>query len=302
MQSTISSKLPSSLSCKAVKINNTDRTVEFVKTEKGNIKKIHSLPNESFNVGDYLTYKDTTCLIIEIDSDNEVYMSGKIQETNYTLTFQHPTTGDILSYPCIDEKSSLATGEDRSNIITTPNAVHRLTLPLDEMTVLLKSTDDKPCRFFLDKSKINPATVKVTDTDTTSKDGLVILTVEKDLYRPNEDNIDLWVCNYFKPNTQPAPIGETYATIDVDDLILGMSNQIYPTFYDENGIVNDVVAKWSVIKPVGHDKDVSVDYDGNILKIVLKDNFSLIGKTVKIEVSDENGNYSSIFDLKIGMG
>jgi hypothetical protein len=65
LQNTITNKLPDLLSCKAVKINGVDTNIEIVKTAKDYIKVIHSLPNTSFDCGDYVLHNSKTYLITD---------------------------------------------------------------------------------------------------------------------------------------------------------------------------------------------------------------------------------------------
>src|SRR5574344_171165 len=68
-------------------------------------KSIKSRPNESFNVGDLIVWDDNNWIITEVDSDNQIYTKGTIEQCNYILRFQD-STGTIISKPVIFESNS----------------------------------------------------------------------------------------------------------------------------------------------------------------------------------------------------
>lgn len=281
-----------------VEINNEIRDLIVVKTSKQDEKKITSRPNEDFNTGDYVRLENKDWLIISKDVLNQAYTRGIMKLTNYSLTFQHPETGEILSYPCINERVSTTIGEQQGKTVTTLNAIYRITLPLDEITILFKNGQ----RFFLDKHPTKPQPVKVVDVDTTTEDGLVILTTERDLAEQPNDRPDLGVCDYFEPTTPLSPTDEMHVGINVDKIIFGINNIITPTFYNNGEIVNDLIAKWEVVVPTGYENDIKINYMDNSCSIILGDNYGLIGKMIAVTISDEGGSYSSTHKLEIGMG
>ena len=304
LKQTIAKDLPQSLSCKTVQINNHDRQLNFTETKTG--YDIQSLPNEIFSVGDYVIYKTLTYLITKVNGDDEVYTKGSMEQCNYTLKFQHPDTGVILSYPCIEESSNMAVGIDESDIINTLNGIKRIKLPFDDNTKLI-TVDD---RFFITKG--GTTTYKVTNVNDTEFNygdkGLIVLTLKADsAYNPLTDKNG--VCNYFEPTVEPeTPVeGYSYATITCSgDLILGNSNYITlsPTFYNADGTVNEVIpAIWNYTYPLGNKSAFTIIPDGNIVKIKVADEmYELIGKRLVCNVSDGNGGFVGMVELEITAG
>jgi hypothetical protein len=299
LKNTISSKLPSSLSCKVVKINDVDRSVEIVKSDKSNIKKIHSLPNETFNTGDYVVYKNTTYLIIETDKDDEVYTSGKIQEINWVLKFQHPTTGAILSYPCITSDKTFA--EDESQVITLGANKKSILLRLDENTLLIRNDDTKTWRFFVDK-KSPPTPYKlIGDTDTTTYDGLIWFTVEQDELQ-TDDRPDLGVCDYWIPPVEPEPVDPTVPTrvvlISTDainnEVKLGLTYSFSVVVKDELGNVITGTQPRYTIDNTYSGKVVLVDkLDGTATIKVDNNAYDLLGNQFTLQCMDMISGFSS---------
>ena len=307
LQNTLNNKLPDLLSYKTVKINGADASIEIVKTTKDYIKVIHSLPNTSFDCGDYVLYSGNTYLITEIDADKDVYISGKMQLCNYTLKFQHSTTGTILSYPCIDESSNTV-GIDESNTINTLSGVRKIELPFDDNTKLIDYDD----RFFTSRSK--PITSKVTninDTEYSFGDkGLIVFTLESDsAYNPQTDRFDLGICNYFEPTVTPTPPDPEVPTEIVtitsdatnDEVILGITHTFSATFKNELGQdVSGVVAQYSVDENYGG-KVVLVDNGNKTATITVGgfDDIELCTKQFTLTCRDTINNYSSSIVLTI---
>ncbi|MDF2700904.1 MAG: hypothetical protein K0Q49_2468 [Haloplasmataceae bacterium] len=153
----------------------------------------------------------------------------------------------------------------------------------------------------------NKQAYKIISIDNTSHKGLIELIVEQDLIQNDSehpDRPDLGICNYIEPTISvDPPQGDTYSTINATNMILGITNEITPTFYNSDGTINStIVAVWNIIKPVGYESDITISTNGNICNISLSDNYDLLGKTVVATVSDGNGEYKSTTELTIGMG
>jgi hypothetical protein len=300
LQNTITNKLPDSLSYKSVKINNVDASIEIVKTTKDYIKVIHSLPNESFDCGDYVLFYNKTYLITEIDADDDVYTSGKMQECTFVIKFQSPD-GTILSYPCIDETTN-SVGIDETNTINTLNGIHRIKLPFDDNTKLIK--EDR--RFFV--SRAGTSTYKVTNVNDTEfsygDKGLIVLTLQADSAYNSQTDIN-GVCNYFEPTIPPEEPeeGETYSTINSSgQLTIDRTRTIIATTYNADGSVNSGVSLvWVITKPTGYENDITCTVVGNTCTVEIKENYDLIDLVVKFEVSDGNVGYIGSKEFMIGV-
>jgi hypothetical protein len=302
LQQAINKDIPHSLSCKTVQINNHDRQLNFTETKTG--YDIQSLPNEIFSVGDYVKYKTLTYLITKVNGDDEVYTKGSMKQCNYTLKFQHPDTGVILSYPCITSTKSF--NQDESKIITLPSNQKSILCCFDENTSLIK-TDD---RFYVDK--LNNTTWHVIGAvDNTSFNygdkGLIYFIVEQDLEQNNTeypDRPDLGVCNYFEPSgeVEPPVEGYSYATIVSSGSLTvgGFTRTITPTFYESDSTLADgIIAVWDIVLPTGYENQFTITYVDNQVKIKVAENYDLIEKTVTFNVMGSNGGYGGSLMLMI---
>jgi hypothetical protein len=303
LQSNLNTHLPHTLSYKSVTIDKIDRKIEIVKTSYGNKKEIHSLPKEDFTCGQYV-YKNTSYLITEIDNDKEVYTSGKMQECEYVLKFQLPDA-TILSYPCIDSTNT-SIGEEENKIITVGDKEHTIKLPFDSNT----STLDVGHRLYVDKRTPPKTVYKITSVDTTTYNygdkGLMVLYLTQDVEQNNTgnpDKPDLGICNYFEKKVDPVPpVGTTSATISQNGTLYvgGKARTLTPTFYNADKTVNtSATPVWSVVKPTGFEKYITVAYSGNLCTLQVTDNEDLIGKVIKVSVSDGNGGFIGSLDVTI---
>lgn len=294
LKQTILNDSQSSLSYKAVVINGENKSLVIDSYEKEPTKKvIKSLPNETFQVGDYVTWFDNKWLVTKADCDDEVYVDGTMQLCTYTLKFQSPN-GTILSYPCITSNTKF--GNTDGKIITLASNQKSILLPFDENTALLK-TDD---RFYIDKQ--NKTVYKIIGgIDNTTWNygdkGLIEFVVEQDLNNSTDDRPDLGVCNYFEPIVEPEPpvVGYNYAVISISgNLVIGGNTRtITPTFYNADGTLSTEIITpiWEVTLPTGYESDFTVLYIGNQVKIFVTENYDLIDKSVTVNVHGNNGGY-----------
>jgi hypothetical protein len=298
VKSALTTQLPDSLSCKTVTINGIEKSLELDKTTNGFIKEIHSLPNETFECGDYVVYNGKTYLIIEIDNDKEVYTSGKMQECNFTLKFQSPD-GTILSCPCITATKSF--NQDETKMLTLPSNQKSIWLQYNDNTKLL----DTDRRLFVDRLNKKPYKV-IGSPDNTSfsygDKGLIYFVVEQDELQ-DDDRPDLGVCDYKEPNvTITPPVGYSYATITCSgDLIVGgITRTITPTFYNaDSTITTDITVVWDIDLPIGYENQFTITYLGNQVKINVAENYDLIGKVVTFNAMGSNGGFGGSITLTI---
>lgn len=310
LQNTLINKLPNSLSHKAVKINGVDKYIEFAKSSNSNsnnnIKIIHSLPNESFECGDLVVYENINYLVTEVDADKEVYTSGKMEVCNYTIKFQHPTTGTILSYPCITSGKTYANEE--SKMFTLPS--NRKSILLSKNADTLTLTAGK--RLYVD-TRVSPTPYEIEgDIDTTSYNygskGLIYFIVAQSEKETLNDRPDLGICNYFEPTVTPEPpdpdVPTEIVTITSDaednEVKLGIDYTFSATFKNELGQdVSNVIPQYSVDNTYGG-KVVLVN-NGDITATVTvdEDAYDLLTKQFTLTCFDAAHGFSSSVVLTI---
>lgn len=271
-------------------------------------QKIQTLYEEKINMGDlFINTKDNSYwMCVEIFDMNEISWNGKLEQCNYTLKFQHPKTGEILSYPCID-KTTNTVGIDENKVITTGSSVHTIKLPFDGVTKTIR----KDKRFFIDRCE--NTTYKVTNVNNTEfvydDVGVLALTLKEDSsYNPQTDVNG--VCEYFSPTVAPTSnpntTKNTYSLLKTsgDLLIGGKFRTLTAVCYNsDNTINNDININWTFTYPTDYDSLFTVTYPSNRTATIIcedtNDYNELIGKFVAIEVADDNGGFIGKMELKI---
>lgn len=242
---------------------------------------IQTLLNSKLVVGDiiYDSNNEEYWLCTNLFNIGEIHKQGELTLCNYNLLFQSPD-GVILSYPCVDNSTN-TTGIDENTTLTTLNGVHRIKLPFDENTKLIK--EDR--RFFLDK--YGNTTYAVTNVNNTTfnygNKGLIELTLQQDSSYNRETDKN-GVCNYFEPTTTPSNPDPTDPTTPNETanlsavisgntgLKIGFERTYTVAFTDADGnVVNDVDFKWNVVS----------DFDDKIIRLTN-------GKTIKLKVDDDS--------------
>jgi len=247
------------------------------------------------NTGMYIRYKDNYWIITSNVNDNYIYKKLNAELCTYTLKFQHPKTGEILSYPCITSNRIQGIGEKETNIMTLPAGNKVVLLPFDKNTILLQNSATKIWRFFVDNHPINPRPYKLTFADTTSRHGLVELYCTEDELIPNKDRIDLGICDYFEP-TAPSHDDKYITITSSGKLVIGGIQRTYTATLFENNVEQPFNPIWNIDYNSMPEKCFVIMYEGNKCMIRIKDDYEIynhIGKELIISCSTEDGIVST---------
>ncbi|RFZ78221.1 hypothetical protein DS742_13970 [Lacrimispora amygdalina] len=260
------------------------------------ISTIQTLLDSNLVVGSIIFDNNTKeyWLCTNLFNIGEIHKQGELTLCNYTLLFQSPE-GVILSYPCVDNSTNTI-GTDEDSVLTTLNGVHRVKLPFDENTKLIREAR----RFFLDK--YSTTTYAVTNVNNTTfnygSKGLIELTLQQDSSY-NRDTDKNGVCNYFEPITTPPnpdPPDETanlFANITGNtNLKVGYSRTYLVNFSDNDGAaVADVDFEWNV--ECNFADKITQTISGNTIKLQVDDD-SLIGESFLLCILVDGKNVGEI--------
>jgi hypothetical protein len=169
---------------KRVIIQNTTATSQN-KTER----KILSKSNELV-CGKYIKDENKYWLISSYSNDNGFYSQNMINLCTRSLKFQKPN-GDIVEYPYFVENQLISVEENK--FLLSSDTEIRIKLSFDDNTKLFSY--DK--RFMGEVFNGVPQCWKIIDLSTDN--GLLCVTLEKDEYNKDTDNIQLGVCDYITP-------------------------------------------------------------------------------------------------------
>lgn len=293
-------KLSDHPSSKVVSINDEERLLVIISTDNANIKKIISIPEESFNSGDVVEYKSGKWIITESDIDDEIQTKGKMTLCPNTLQFQSKD-GTILSYPYYVESSLPSL--DQNKVLSTSDTTRKIVLPLDKETK----------QFHLDKRFLGqvfngiPQCWMITELDAESKKGLLIVTLEKDEYHSDKDNLELGIADYFEPVSPPPQptIGNCEITyLGLPEVKIGGSKKTFNAhFYDSNGNeLYDVTAIWDVVMLPEFEQYFDIQSNGNLLSIKAANNLAIMDSNIKIILNDNNATYHTELLVRVVSG
>ena len=274
-----------SLSCKACKVNGVDQLLVIDDGTLPYYKDVKSLPDEYFDVGDYVEWADAMWLIVSCDWDKEVYTYGKAQQCNYLLKWQNADAEVIERWSVVLSASKYNNGQLYNNVITVGSNQLMVYLPNDSETLKLGSNK----RVMVDFNTESPKCYDVTrvDTVTMSYDGVaepvydgkgcILLVLTETEINPDVDRIDLMLCDYIDPNDipHPSPINITYS--GAPSIRIGGRK----TFTAETE--NEVV--FSLVNSALLDGKLTMEQTGNKCVVKCANDSALVGATFKVVVA-----------------
>lgn len=274
---------PDSLSFKNCKVNGVEQSLIIDDGTLPYYKNIKSLPDETFDTGDYVEWADSMWLIVSCDWDKEVYTYGKVQQCNYVLKWQDRDANIIERWSVVLSASKYNNGEKYNNIIVVGSNQLMVYLPLDSETLKLKAN----LRLMVDFNTESPKCYDVTrvDTVTMSYDGIaeprydgkgcILLILTETEFNPDVDNIPLMICDYVDPSSVPvptAPILITYAG-SPEIRVGGRKTFTAETDYD---IV------FSLVNSAIWDGKITMTQTGNKCVIKIANDSAMVGSAFKV--------------------
>ena len=299
LQNDIISKSVDSLSYKTVFINNIERHLMIDKNTKLSTKSIKTLPNEKIDLGNLVVWNDINWLVTEIDLDDEVYTKGTISLCNWLFKWQDSSGNILTRNSVVLNASQYNSGIDENKTLTLGSNQFMVYLPLDEDT--LELTYDK--RVFIDNNYQIPYKITRPDNVSTSYngDGLIVLIMSQDVLSDG-DRPDLGLCNYFVL-TPPQPSTTCEITyLNSPTIYVGGNAKTFTTIFkdSEGNILTDISAIWSTdISVADQTKILFTDKGNNTCTLKAINDMSLIGKVVRLSVTDINNIYSTYLDIQL---
>lgn len=137
-KSHLSKNIVNSLSCHVVKIDGISRTISILdQSEDMSIKKICALPGEPLKHGGIVEFANSKWLITEIDANDEVYASGKMQRCNYLLKWLNKEGKIVQRWCIVEDGTKYLIGEKSSDLMAIGDARIAITLGKDADTTEL---------------------------------------------------------------------------------------------------------------------------------------------------------------------
>ena len=300
-------------SCKKVMVNGEERYLTIVSTENKDTKHFSCMPNEHierggiiewYNIERYGVIKQYgTWMVTSTDSDEDVYQKGIMKRCNYELKWMNEnkeiiTRPSIISFPY----SSLI---KENKVYTTDKTKCQIFIPFDKETAKIRADD----RFFISAIEDKHTVYRVDNVNdvenTFNGEGYIVLTMSETMLNTETDNTELHICDYYKINSntghdesQDKPDEGTnekkYSKIESDfDYIIPeyVGTNLKAHFFNgDDETSNNVTPLWKVESD--NNESLSVTYSSDKKEMTIStDNEELLGKHVKVTLSDSEGIY-----------
>lgn len=286
LKTNLNNKLQDNPSYKTVKLNGEETNLIINTSTKPYYKEFQSLPDQKILAGDYVEWDNSIWIVLNADSDDEVYIDGNLRQCQHRIYWQKSDGTIVSRYAYTENASAYNNGETGNNTITLQSNQFMVYLPYDEETAEL----DNGKRVHMSRSNAKCKPYELTRPDDVTygfgeKGVLNIIFTQTQYNQDNdklitlEDGTQAWICDYIGPSSLPSIPDETsdlFATISGNmNLKVGFSRTYTVNFTDNNG--NEI--DWDGISFIW---GIESSFDNNlIIKNIDKNK-------INISVNDEN--------------
>ena len=270
-------------------INGQSKELMIIKDTDNNTfkKKIKSVHDEPFNLGDYVEWNGQIWLITLVDVDDKTWNRGYMYLCTVPLRWQNAKGEIVERWAYSEDFTKYSSGISSNNTTTVGDNQYGLTLPIDEETKTLK----RDMRFPIDFDdaeepeiyKLTNRKVMLNNNSYFDRGGTMIATMsfnelnkstDKRVVMP--DGREVWICNYTEPTTSEEDdkttilSGTITGTISGNkNLKVGFARTYTASLIDEDG--NEVEwsdeFKWNIIGDI----EVSLTDNSNQVELLVDD-------------------------------
>ena len=291
---------------KTVDIPNHPEITELVvhTTETETVKNWNTMPGESLWLGDLVFLNNKCWMVIKIDSDDEMVMSGEMEQCNQIITFQNKETHAIVKKWCVLSRPYSATVNKDYEIITSKREF-KILIPWDDDTKLVDVDD----RFLLEIIAGEPKSYHITSVDQMTNQfdgdegGYITWGLTQDVaYTPEKDNVELMIANYVPPTNAD---DEEYGVISFKGLAqvrVGASKKLNALFYSNGATVESDTYTWGIsMRDDSLIDKFQITQNGSSATIKVVDDTNLGNEVITVSCTNLNGTIAQI-DLKVVVG
>lgn len=297
LKTNLNNKLHDNPSYKSVKINGEETNLIINTSTKPYYKEFQSLPNQKILAGDYIEWADSMWLVLNADSDDEVYTDGNLRQCQHRIYWQKSDGTIVSRYAYTENASAYNNGETGNNTITLQSNQFMVYLPYDEETAEL----DNGKRVHMSRSNAKCKPYELTRPDDVTygfgeKGVMNIIFTQTQYNQENdklitlEDGTQAWLCDYI--DSTPTTPSESTTPNETEDLsavisfkgaqelkIGGNYKTLTGSFVDKDGNTTSDIGIWDVVTIDELKSYVDYKITYNILKIkVLENDFADSGK------------------------
>lgn len=318
LKTNLNNKLQDNPSYKSVKLNGEETNLIINTSTKPYYKEFQSLPDQKILAGDYVEWADSTWLVLNADSDDEVYIDGNLRQCQHRIYWQKADGTIVSRYAYTENASSYSNGETGNNTITLQSNQFMVYLPYDEETAEL----DNGKRVHMSRSNAKCKPYELTRPDDITygfgeKGVLNIIFTQTQYNQENdklitlEDGTQAWICDYIDsspttPPSEPTIPDETedlwhmeleYSTLKIKPL--DKDYTIIAHLYDGNNteITDSIEYEWTVESNI--DLYLTHKENSNILTISLSSDCEEYGEKVTISCMSKYTGQSAQIELEV---
>lgn len=299
LKNQINNKVGSNPSYKSVKLNGEETNLIINTSTKPYYKEFQSLPDQKILAGDYVEWADSMWLVLNADSDDEVYTDGNLRQCQHRIYWQKSDGTIVSRYAFTENASSYSNGETGNNTITLQSNQFMVYLPYDEETVEL----DNGKRVHMSRSNAKCKPYELTRPDDITygfgeKGVLNIIFTQTQYNQDNdklitlEDGTQAWICGYIPPSTPTTPPPPPTTPDETEDLCatisgntnlkVGFSRTYTATLSNSDGNAvqwDDVLCGWNIVS----DFVLDMTTNGNKISLTVEDE-DFIGSSFLLQV------------------
>ena len=304
LKTNLNNKLQDNPSYKTVKLNGEETNLIINTSTKPYYKEFQSLPDQKILAGDYVEWADSMWLVLNADSDDEVYTDGNLRQCQHCIYWQKSDGTIVSRYAYTENASAYNNGEAGNHTITLQSNQFMVYLPYDEETAELDN--GKRVHMSRSNSKCKPYELTRPDDVTYGfgKKGVLNIIFTQTQYNQGndklitlEDGTQAWICDYIdSSHTTPQP-STPDETADLWNMKIDCSNlEIKPTGYQKTltatlyntktgETIPDIVYEWNVQSSIS--EFISYTVVDNVLKISLSKEYEDFGDEITITCSSK---------------
>ena len=301
LKTNLNNKLQDNPSYKTVKLNGEETNLIINTSTKPYYKEFQSLPDQKILAGDYVEWADSMWLVLNADSDDEVYTDGNLRQCQHRIYWQKADGTIVSRYAYTENASAYNNGETGNNTITLQSNQFMVYLPYDEETAEL----DNGKRVHMSRSNAKCKPYELTRPDDVTygfgEKGVLNIIFTQTQYNQDNDKLitlengtQAWICDYIDPSSLPSIPDETsdlwVMKITCPNLEIkptGRYKTITANLCNSNTGENipDIVYDWTVVSSIS--KYISYTIDGNSMKISLSKDYPDFNDEITITCSSK---------------
>lgn len=276
LKTNLNNKLQDNPSYKSVKLNGEETHLIINTSTKPYYKEFQSLPDQKILAGDYVEWADSMWLVLNADSDDEVYIDGNLRQCQHRIYWQKADGMIVSRYAYTENASAYNNGETGNSTITLESNQFMIYIPYDEETAEL----DNGKRIHMSRSNAKCKPYELTRPDDVTygfgEKGVLNIIFTQTQYNQNkdklitlEDGTQAWICDYIDSSSTPTPPqpsipDETTISSGIisgnTSLKIGFSRTYTATLYDANGNEvdwDDSLYSWNVVSDFAVEQNVT---------------------------------------------